>query len=176
MDLITLKKIISNAYVNQELSDSLNSTFIKFDINTPLRQAHFIAQIIHESGGFKYKEEIASGQAYENRKDLGNTQKGDGIKYKGRGFIQSTGRANYELLTRILGVDFINNPELLCQNPYAMLSAGIYWDNHNLNHYADLDDVLTISIKINGINKTTGQPNGLYDRKQWLTKCKSILI
>jgi putative chitinase len=174
MELVILKKIINNNYINQDLIDSLNQTFEKFQINTPLRQSHFLSQIIHESGSFKYNREIASGQNYENRADLGNIQKGDGVKYVGRGYIQITGRSNYEMITRLLGVDFINNPELLEKNPYAMLSAGIYWENHNLNHYADLDDILTISKKINGINKNTGLPNGYDDRKKWLKICKDV--
>ena len=74
----------------------INKAMAKYEINTELRMAHFLAQIGHESGGLVYVRELASGKAYEGRKDLGNTQLGDGIKYKGRGLIQITGRANYK--------------------------------------------------------------------------------
>ena len=73
----------------------LNAAMYEFHINSPLRQAAFIAQIAHESGELRYVKEIASGAAYEGRKDLGNTQPGDGMRYKGRGLIQITGRNNY---------------------------------------------------------------------------------
>ena len=85
----------------------------KYSINTPIRFAAFIAQLAHESGSFFYTEELASGAAYEGRKNLGNTVKGDGVTYKGRGFIQITGRANYTSLSKEFGVDFVKNPKLL---------------------------------------------------------------
>ncbi|MCX7219989.1 MAG: glycoside hydrolase family 19 protein, partial [Burkholderiales bacterium] len=74
----------------------LNATMLEFNINTPLRLASFLAQVGHESGQLKYLKELASGDAYEGRKDLGNTQAGDGVRFKGRGLIQITGRANYK--------------------------------------------------------------------------------
>lgn len=78
-----------------------------------LRESAFIAQIIHESGSFKYVRELASGEAYEGRKDLGNTQPGDGVKFKGRGLIQITGRSNYTQISKEFGIDFVNIPILL---------------------------------------------------------------
>ena len=77
------------------LTPAISGTMTRYDINTPLRQVHFLAQIGHESGELRFREEVASGVAYENRRDLGNTQPGDGPRYKGRGLIQLTGRANY---------------------------------------------------------------------------------
>ena len=170
MDLITLQKIVNNKFVNQDLVDGINQTFEKYQINTKLRQCHFLAQILHESGLFKYTLELASGQAYEGRVSLGNLQKGDGVKFKGRGYIQITGRFNYDKLSKEFNIDFISDPKLLENNPYAMLSAGWYWNLHNLNEFADKDDIITITRKING------GLNGFDDRKKWLEKCKGVII
>ena len=167
-----IKAIIGNIYYDAKfkvLTDSINEVAEKYSINTNLRLAHFLAQVIHESGRFKYETEIASGAEYEGRKDLGNTQTGDGQRYKGRGFIQCTGRSNYKAITKALGVDFLSNPELLGTPPYDMLSAGWYWDTRKLNVLADKDDVVGITKKVNG------GLNGITQREQWLTKCKAAL-
>lgn len=111
----------------------LNYFMLKYDINTDKRIAAFIAQIGHESGQLRYVEELASGSAYEGRKDLGNTQKGDGKRFKGRGLIQITGRYNYALISKDLGEDFISNPELLSTPKYAVQSACWFWNKNKLN-------------------------------------------
>jgi putative chitinase len=170
MTLSQLTQIVYNRFVNRPLVEAINNTFADYEINTPLRQSHFLAQIIHESAAFCYTKEIASGAAYEGRIDLGNIHPGDGIRYKGRGYIQLTGRANYTKLSAFLGRDFLKQPELLEALPYAMLAAGWYWDAHKLNLLADLDDVEKITRKING------GLNGFADRKNWLAKCKEVLI
>ena len=90
--------------------DFLNNAMARYDINTPKRISSFIAQLLHESGGFMYVKEIANGSAYEGRKDLGNTEVGDGVKFKGRGLIQLTGRANYKRVGTDFGIDLINKP------------------------------------------------------------------
>jgi putative chitinase len=159
----------------------INDTCDKYEINTPVRQLCFLAQVGHESGGLFYTEELASGAAYEGRKNLGNTQPGDGVRFKGRGLIQITGRANYKSIGDALGVDFTKNPTLLggknvkvCtpdQLMYAAFSAGWFWDSRNLNSIADnidikksidtgtnLENFKTITKKING------GYNGLADR------------
>lgn len=139
------------------------------DLTTPLRQAHFLAQLAHESAGFKTTTEYASGAAYNGRADLGNTQPGDGVRYKGRGLIQLTGRANYRAMGRVLGQDFENNPELAAQFPWAALTAAVYWKNRNINAAADKDDLQRVTRLING------GLNGLADRAQYLRKAKDVL-
>lgn len=118
----------------------INDTLGLYKIgDTPLRVAHFLAQIGHESGGFNAVREIASGAAYEGRKALGNTQPGDGVKFKGRGVIQITGRTNYTALGKAFGLDLLSNPALLETPEYAVKSAGWYWASRNINAIADLD-------------------------------------
>jgi putative chitinase len=156
-------------------------TCAKYFINSLIRQLCFLAQTGHESGGLFYTEELASGQDYEGRRDLGNVNPGDGVRYKGRGLIQVTGRGNYDWISKNLDVDFVGSPEMLggknvnsCtpdQLKYAALSAGWYWNNHALNAVADsidieqpidegtnLDQFKLITRRING------GYNGLNDR------------
>lgn len=166
----TLKLIIGNIYSEIEFDkivSSLNEVFVKYQINTKLRENHFLAQVIHESGAFKYKEEIASGDAYDTRVDLGNTPEidGDGRLYKGRGWIQITGKSNYKKASKEFNVDFINNPKLASEYPYCALLAGWYWNRNNLNKYADINYIKTITKLING------GYNGLSDRIKWYEKC-----
>lgn len=153
----------------------LVDTMERFGIVTPERIACFIAQLAHESGSFKYVRELASGQAYEGRKDLGNTEPGDGVRFKGRGLIQITGRTNYTTLSQTFGQDFITHPELLETPLWACMSAGWFWNTRHLNEYADKLDFLKISIRINGINRATGLPNGYDDRLKRFTLCKQVL-
>lgn len=129
----------------------LNQTFDKYEINTPQRIRMFLAQVGHESGQLRYSEELASGQAYEGRKDLGNTQPGDGQRYKGRGLIQLTGRRNYQLASIGLDTDLIAHPELLSESPeMSSLVAGWYWANNNLNALCDLGLFRELTRRING--------------------------
>ena len=131
----------------QKFAPFINDTCTRFKINTPVRGLCFLAQLGHESGGLFFTEELASGKAYEGRKDLGNTHAGDGVRFKGRGLIQLTGRANYISLSEVLGVDLISSPAFLggknintCtpeQLKNAALSAGWYWDKHHINAIAD---------------------------------------
>lgn len=155
--------------------EPLEAAMERFEINTRLRQAAFLANVAHESGSLQYVKEIASGKAYEGRKDLGNTQEGDGVKFKGRGLFQVTGRANYKRYGELLGLDLLNHPELLELAGNAALSAGLYWSDHHLNKIADEGDFLEICKKINGINKTTGLPNGYEDRKVHYARCLAAL-
>ena len=150
-----------------EVYNQLTPCFAKYSINTPLRKCHFLAQMLHETGALRYKEEIASGKAYEGRVDLGNIVKGDGVLFKGRGAIQLTGRTNYDKYGRFIGVDLLANPKLVAENYYVDV-AGWFWNSKGLNSYADKDDVMIITRRING------GINGLEDRKLWLSKLKKV--
>ena len=138
----------------------------EYEINTPIRQQMFLAQIGHESGQLQYSEEIACGKAYEGRKDLGNIQEGDGQRFKGRGFIQITGRSNYGTISRAFGVDFLATPELLSQPEWCVKSACWWWKEHGLNQIADSGDFKKATKRING------GYNGLEDRLRLFELCK----
>lgn len=114
------------------------------------REAAFIAQIAHESGSLRYVEEIASGEAYEGRKDLGNIQPGDGKKFKGRGLIQITGRSNYKAVSDALKYDFVSKPEDLELPGPACFSAAWFWQHAGLNRLADIEAFERITKRING--------------------------
>lgn len=109
------------------------------EINTPARQAAFLAHLAHESGEFRWLEELATGADYEGRADLGNTDDGDGERYKGRGPIQITGHAAYMACGAFMGVDLLAKPELLLQPEYGMRSAAWFWRYYKppLNRCAD---------------------------------------
>lgn len=153
---------------------SIEAAAKAFGINTPLRQAHWLAQMAHESMGFKYVREIwgptEAQVRYEGRRDLGNTEPGDGRRYAGKGFIQLTGRANYTQASQdIYGDDrLVKNPELVEQDP--ALSAGWYWSKRRINRHADTDDIVSVTLAING------GKNGLADRKEWLRKFKEAML
>lgn len=146
----------------------LNVTLERYSINTPLRAAAFLAQVAHESGGFRYVRELASGQAYEGRKDLGNVHEGDGVRFKGRGLIQITGRDNYRACGIALGLDLINAPDLLSTPQYAALSTGWFWNTNDLNALADDSEFKAITQKING------GYNGLSDRIDYYNRALEI--
>ncbi len=149
-----LKPVVS--YVRKKEPDSL----IK---------AHFLGQLAHESDSFATLEEYASGKKYENRKNLGNFFSGDGVKYKGRGYIQLTGRRNYNLVGHALGLDLLEKPELLLIPNIAMEASLWFWNYHNLDDLALKDDVLAITKIINGGTL------GLSNRIQMVNMFKKIL-
>jgi putative chitinase len=159
----------AKAFIVDGLGDAMPSIAEKFQINTALRQAHFLAQLAHESANFQTTVEFASGAAYEGRADLGNTQRGDGVRFKGRGLIQLTGRSNYGRYGQILGVDFVGHPDLAAQFPWAALTGGEYWKARNINAPADRDDVVQVTRLING------GTNGLSSRQEYLRKAKDVL-
>jgi putative chitinase len=142
-------------------------------INTPLRMAHFFAQLGHESGDLRYNEELADGSAYEGRTDLGNTQPGDGPRFKGRGLIQLTGRANYVAFGSARSRDFVTgtNYTQIATDPNLAVDVSCwYWTTHGLNSLADADDLNTITLRVNG------GYNGLADRAAHLQRAKCLLV
>lgn len=146
----------------QAFAGHLTDAMREFHIDTPLRQAAFLAQILHESGMLKHTRELwgpTPAQArYEGRKDLGNVQLGDGFRFRGRGLIQTTGRDNYTATGKALGVDLIRHPEALEAPLLAARSAAWWWQAHGLNELADAGEIERISRRING------GTNGLADR------------
>ena len=128
----------------------INATLEEFEINTLQRIRMFLAQIGHESGQLRYVRELASGEAYEGRRDLGNTTPGDGVLYKGRGLIQITGKYNYGLVSLALGLPLLKNPKLLEEDGPATRSAGWFWYKSNLNALADQGKFQLITRRING--------------------------
>lgn len=134
--------------------DAIEAAMAEFGIDTPERQAAFLAQVGHESGGLHYTVEIwgptAQQARYEGRADLGNTEPGDGFKFRGRSLIQTTGRANYEKVGAALGLDLIENPDLLAEPVTAARAAGYFWQSHNLNALADSGDFERLTKRING--------------------------
>ena len=128
----------------------LNSAMAEAGINTPRRQAAFLAQLAHESVGLTAFEEFASGAAYEGRRDLGNTQPGDGRRFKGRGPIQLTGRSNYRAAGAALGIDLENNPQRAADVDVGFRTAAWFWNSRNLNRYADASNFDAITYRVNG--------------------------
>ena len=136
-----------------------------------LALCHFMAQLAHESAGFQTTREFASGKAYEGRKDLGNVQPGDGQRYRGRGLIQTTGRANYrearDDIRKIVpdAPDFEQQPQDLEKFPWALLSA-VVLDAQEDRELADRDDIRAVTRAVNG------GTNGLDDRKRYLKRAR----
>ncbi len=148
-----------------------------YEIDTPLRASAFLAQIAHESAELRFMEEIwgptAQQKKYEPPSDvatrLGNTQLGDGFRYRGRGPIQITGRFNYQRFGDLLGVDLVGNPDLASTPQFAFSTAGLFWKVNGLNELADVQDFITITRRING------GLNGLADRQKYYEIAKSVL-
>ena len=147
----------------------LNAAMAQFGIDTPLRQASFLAQVAHESGQLLWLRELASGAAYEGRSDLGNVVAGDGVRFKGRGLLQITGRANYAACGVALGLDLLAAPQLLEQPGAACRSAGWFWQSRGLNRLADAGDQERVTRSING------GVNGLAERLALYQVARKVL-
>ena len=170
MTLDQLIKIMPNARAKAGIFlPALNAAMLEFGITTPARQASFLAQLAHESGQLLYVRELASGAAYEGRKDLGNVQPGDGMRFRGRGLIQVTGRSNYAACGKALGLDLLAQPALLEQTVNACRSAGWFWQSRGLNALADAGDQVAVTRKING------GTNGLAERLAYFKTAQRVL-
>ena len=189
-----------------ELSKKYKTLLTKYGITTPLRLAHFFAQLAHESGLKPISENLnysveglrktfakyfptnalaiayarqpkkIANRVYANRMGNRSETSGDGWLYRGRGFIQITGRNNYTALTRDTGVDYLKNPDLLLTEADSMIAALWYWKTNNLNKYADLDDLDAISdiINLGRMTPKEGDSNGFKHRKEMLDYYKEI--
>nr|WP_247874528.1 peptidoglycan-binding protein [Brucella sp. 10RB9213] len=172
---VSAKKVADQQAIIAAFGPLLPEFLERFEVTTPPRIAHFLAQLAHESDGFCAIEEYASGAAYEGRADLGNTQPGDGRRFKGRSPIQLTGRANYRVFTRWIrqfvpdAPDFERNPELVATWPWAAWAVFFFWSTKGLNAIADRDDLLAATKRING------GTNGLADRAAYLKKAKTVI-
>jgi len=152
----------------------LNAAMVEFEINTPLRVAAFLAQVGHESGQLKYVKEIASGEAYEKRRDLGNIEPGWGIRFLGRGLIQITGYYNYCAAMVKLDLDCVTHPELLELPVNACRVSAWWWADKGLNQLADVgteDSFLRITKKINGGTNGWEDRLALYRKARGVLKC-----
>lgn len=155
----------------------LNEAMAHSGIDTMLRTAAFVAQLAHESGEFRFMEEIwgptDAQRRYEPPSDLakrlGNTQPGDGKRFKGRGPIQITGRFNYKKYGDLLGVDLVDQPALAADPQWAFATAGLFWKSNGLNELADKPDFVAITKRING------GTNGLADRQMYYERAKKVL-
>ena len=156
----------------------INKYASEFHIDTPLRMAHYLAQIAHESAELKYTTDQGNAEYFEKYDTgklavrLGNTPQkdGDGYRFRGRGLIQITGRANYEAYKRYCKFDVVSNPQLL-EMPLGAVRSSMWFFSvyQNLNKYADADDIVTITKRING------GMNGLGSRKTYLKRAKKAL-
>lgn len=140
-----------------------------FDIGRPERVAHFLATIAHESGELRYTRELANGEAYEGRKDLGNVRPGDGKRFKGRGLIQVTGRTNYAKASRELGTDYETYPALLERDADAALVSCWWWSAHGCNELADTRSVEAVCRRVNG------GLNGIEERRKYYERAVRAL-
>jgi putative chitinase len=151
----------------------LNQWMPTYGISTPARQASFLSQVAHETSQLRFLRELwgptEQQKRYEGRKDLGNTQPGDGSRYRGRGLIQTTGRANYAACGKALDVDLLAHPELLETPEYAVRSACLFWLMRGLNTLADAGDQVAVTKRVNG------GTNGLAERLAFFRTASKVL-
>ena len=168
----------SPKYLPDELMDDLADCCETFAINTPIRLAYFLGQVGEESAGLRYPLEIASGEAYEWRSDLGNNHAGDGVKFKGAGFIQMTGRGWATKFSQYLDKQGRHDPRILEEgskytgNRYPWLCAGFWWHVNSMNEYCDQrPDVDRVGQRVNGVYP----PRGASERRAYTKRAMDVL-
>lgn len=164
-----LEQVFLNSVANKQVED-LNECLAFNDITTPARIAHFLAQTGHESGGLRWLTELSSGEQYEGRSDLGNTKPGDGVRYKGSGALQLTGRYNFQQFS-----EYVKDPRVMegCNYVaihYPFSSAGWFWTTRNLNSLCDQGASVAAITKI-----VNGGDRGLEDRLKYYERAKTVL-
>lgn len=190
MEPITLDQLMASTGARRDRAerslDGLNQAMHMYEIDTPARVGMFLANVGHETMGLKYLAELGDEDylsRYNGRADLGNVRPGDGPRFKGRGMLQTTGRANYAKLRDRLRArfpqaeipDFEATPEVLERPAWAALSAADYIGMRNLNAKADAGDFLGYCVGINGRNRATGLPNGWADRTDLWAAAQQVL-
>ncbi|WP_322055615.1 glycoside hydrolase family 19 protein [Burkholderia cenocepacia] len=165
-------------------ADPLSAAMALYAIDSPARQAAFLAQCGHETGGFQWLREIwgptAAQRAYEppaaKAAELGNTQKGDGFRYRGGGLLQITGRYNYRVMGQKIGINLEGNPDQISQPSVAAEVSAQFWADHALSAFADAGEFLSISRAINlGNPRSAATPNGMPDRLALWNSCRTAL-
>lgn len=152
----------------KRIAAGLTKAFRKYGITTQKRAAAAVAQFAEESAGFRTSTEYASGAEYEGRSDLGNTHAGDGVRYKGRGRIMVTGRANYAAVSKALDHDFVKHPGDLAKSPWSEMASAWWWQAHGCNQLADSGDFVGLTRRING------GTNGLATREMYWARAKQV--
>jgi len=180
----------SNYKLLPALAEHMNEWFPLFEIDTKGELCHYLSQTAHESDSFNTLEEYASGKSYEGRKDLGNINPGDGVKFKGKGLIETTGRINYRALTieynkhNTPHLDFEEHPELLKDEKLSVWSACVFWSSRDLNTIANMSDATKIWSKKLNRNLTpfeyitwrvNGGFNGLNERLLFYKRCIDVI-
>jgi predicted chitinase len=157
----------------------LNAAMLEQDISNKKRRCAFLSQLAHESAELRYMEELASGAAYEGRADLGNTHPGDGKRYKGRGPIQLTGRANYRKFGRLLDLDLEGQPQIASKPENGFRIAALFWKLNRLNELADQlsmkGDQAERGILMKITKRINGGYNGLTERLNYFRIAKQVL-
>ena len=172
MSLAQAKEVFQREPTSAQIAD-LNACLERFQINTSFRIRHFMAQVGHESGGLKWMAELASGDAYEGRKDLGNTRSGDGPRFKGAGAIQLTGRYNYQRLADFIKDQRVMDGSAYVANRYPFTSAGFWWHINGMNALVDQGySCRQISSRVNGRDPA----NGLADREAYFTRASRCFV
>lgn len=175
-DLITLgvRPSLAEVYI-----DPLNKYLLQYEIDTPERTASFLGQILVESGGLQYTRELwdnnSTQQSYEFRADLGNTQPGDGYRFRGAGLIQLTGRRWFTLFKEFSGVDVVSHPEKVANDPdLAVLASVWWWERNNMNKLADEYDQVKITRTVRGSSRGWQGRKTLSDKALTILKKKTL--